>query len=246
MGGSFLKIVSIHQPQYFPWLGLMSKIIQSDFFVFLDDVQFNRRGFQNRALYSTDQGNKYLTIPVKKDKRDIQINQLQFANESEGFLKKHFESLRHRYSKTEGWIQAKDRIEEFMLGEKYESVCDLIIRSMLFTLKLFEVDIPYIKSSTLKCEGHKDELMLNITKKVKGDIYLSGQGAKVYMRDEIFLKEGIKVWYQAFEHPIYSQSHGNGFFDGSMALDFYFEHPTAAINWAKKVKQNRYLGIEKE
>ena len=35
-------IVSIHQPNYLPWLGYFDKIKRSDLFVIFDDVQFPR------------------------------------------------------------------------------------------------------------------------------------------------------------------------------------------------------------
>ena len=41
-------VISVHQPQYIPWLGYFDKIAASDAFVFLDDVQYKARAFQNR------------------------------------------------------------------------------------------------------------------------------------------------------------------------------------------------------
>jgi hypothetical protein len=40
-------IVSIHQPNYLPWIGYFNKISRSDIFVIFDDVQFpiGKRGF---------------------------------------------------------------------------------------------------------------------------------------------------------------------------------------------------------
>ena len=38
-------IVSIHQPAYLPWIGYFNKIINSDIFVYLDTVQFQRIGY---------------------------------------------------------------------------------------------------------------------------------------------------------------------------------------------------------
>jgi len=34
--------IAIHQPQYLPWPGYFNKILQSDIFVFLDDVQYKK------------------------------------------------------------------------------------------------------------------------------------------------------------------------------------------------------------
>ena len=44
--------VSVHQPQYIPWLGYFDKIDKSDCFVFLDTVQYKIREYQNRNSYS--------------------------------------------------------------------------------------------------------------------------------------------------------------------------------------------------
>jgi hypothetical protein len=38
-------IVSIHQPNYFPWVGYFYKRMKSDIFVFLDDVQFSKNSY---------------------------------------------------------------------------------------------------------------------------------------------------------------------------------------------------------
>ena len=42
-----MTTISIHQPVYLPWLGFFEKVISSEKFVFLDDVQFEKNGFQN-------------------------------------------------------------------------------------------------------------------------------------------------------------------------------------------------------
>ena len=44
-----MKTVSICQPHFIPWLGYFRMIKNSDKFIFLDDVQYNRRSWQNRV-----------------------------------------------------------------------------------------------------------------------------------------------------------------------------------------------------
>ena len=41
-------IITIHQPEHLPWLGLLNKIAKADKFVILDSVQFEKNYFQNR------------------------------------------------------------------------------------------------------------------------------------------------------------------------------------------------------
>ena len=48
-----MTTISIHQPVYLPWLGFFEKVISSEKFVFLDDVQFEKNGFQNRNKIRT-------------------------------------------------------------------------------------------------------------------------------------------------------------------------------------------------
>ena len=57
-------IVSVHQPQYIPWLGYFDKIDRSDLFVFLDTVQYKKNEFQNRNRIKNNQGWQWLTVPV--------------------------------------------------------------------------------------------------------------------------------------------------------------------------------------
>ena len=62
-------LVSIHQPHYLPWLRYLDKIARSDLFILLDDVQYEKNGFQNRNKIKTAQGWAYLTVPVQKPTR---------------------------------------------------------------------------------------------------------------------------------------------------------------------------------
>ena len=41
-------LVGIHQLHYLPWLRYFDKIARSDVFIVLDDIQFNKSGWQNR------------------------------------------------------------------------------------------------------------------------------------------------------------------------------------------------------
>ena len=59
-----MKIIGIHQPGYLPWLGFFKKIMSSEIFVFLDDVQYEKNGWHNRNKIKTKEGSIWLTVPV--------------------------------------------------------------------------------------------------------------------------------------------------------------------------------------
>src|SRR3989338_1301971 len=60
-------IVTIHQPQYLPWLGYFNKADHADVFIILDDVQFKKNDWQNRNRIRTSQGWQWLTVPIFHD-----------------------------------------------------------------------------------------------------------------------------------------------------------------------------------
>ena len=59
-----MKIVSIRQPGYLPFLGFFKKIESVDIFVFLDDVQYARSDWDNRNRIATNNEPLWLTVPI--------------------------------------------------------------------------------------------------------------------------------------------------------------------------------------
>ena len=89
-------MIAISQPTYFPWPGYFSLIKQSDHFVFLDDVQFDSRSWQQRNKILVNGKYFYLTIPVKKGFEIASYKRLW--NTSNKFLN-HLKTIKHNYSK---------------------------------------------------------------------------------------------------------------------------------------------------
>ena len=59
--------ISIHQPGYLPGLSFFRKIVEADVFVFLDDSQYERRGWQNRNKIKVNGQSSWITVPVHVD-----------------------------------------------------------------------------------------------------------------------------------------------------------------------------------
>lgn len=87
------------QPTYLPWAGYFHLIGTVDKFVFLDDVQFERRSWQSRNRILLEGREHYLTVPVRKASRSELIKNIAIDNDQE-WRKRHLQLLRQAYLKT--------------------------------------------------------------------------------------------------------------------------------------------------
>jgi hypothetical protein len=216
-------VVSIHQPSYFPWLGLLDKINSSDIFVLLDTVQLNDNAFQSRNIFLNHTGDvQYLGIPVqKKDYQHKAIKDLKIFDQR--WQKKHKGFIIANYKKHAFFDEIYPMIEQ-VYSNKYTYLVDVLAESMEITNKIFNIQTDTILASELNInpELTKDDLVLDILKKSKATQYISGTGAKNYQDDSKFEKELIKLTYQSFSHPEYEQKNSKTFEYGLSALDIAF------------------------
>jgi len=232
-------IVSIHQPSYFPWLGLLNKIDSSDIFVLMDDVQLTDRAFQHRNIFLSNNGQKHmLTIPIdKKNYRNKSIKELMISGDD--WQKNHKRFLVDNYKKYPFFEEIYSQID-FIFSKKYIFLLDVLMDSMISILNMFSIDTQIILQSNLDYDKNiqKEELIVGILKSLNSDsiTYLSGIGAKVYQEKKNFSKEGIELTYQDFDHPIYNQyKNKNDFIAGLSALDILFN---IGIEESKKVTKS--------
>ena len=77
------KRAAIMQPTFLPWCGYFALMASVDLFVFLDDVQFDKRSWQQRNRIKTPQGVIWLTVPVlTKGRRDQTISEAEIQPEA--------------------------------------------------------------------------------------------------------------------------------------------------------------------
>ncbi len=216
-------ITSIHQPSYFPWLGLLDKIEKSNAFVVLDNVQFNDNAFQSRNIFLNHNGEvQYLTIPVQKKNyqkkmiRELKVIDKKWQKKQKGFMIAN-------YKKHPFFDEIYPQIE-FIFEKKYNFLIDILIDGMEACFNIFNVKTELLFASKLDIDRDltKDDLIFNILKKVKASKYISGTGAKDYQDDIKFEIQGIHLEYQKFSHPVYAQKNSKFFELGLSSLDIAF------------------------
>src|SRR5690606_13316195 len=120
----------------------------------------------------------------------------------------------------------------------YEVLGAVLNDVVSITLDMFEVKTKVIKQSEMNYDlaAKKGDLVLELIRVCGGKAYLSGHGAKDYMTDDVFAENGIKLVYQQFTHPRYTQLNtGNDpekFMPGIASLDLLFN---VGIQEARKV-----------
>lgn len=216
-------IVSINQPAYLPWLGYFERIARSNVHVVLDHVQFEKNSFINRNKVRVKDGAAWLTIPLATKGRfgNLAIQSLEFAP-ADKWKAKHWATLKMSYSKAAYFDQLQGAYEEIYLSEW--SGFMPFIRAML-TQHLSDLGIStrLVFSSEMKTSGQKSNLVLNICKSLSAKSYLSGIKGRTYINEKDFMKEGITIEYQDYQHPTYKQLWPS--FESNLGiLDLLFNH----------------------
>ena len=93
------------------------------------------------------------------------------------------------------------------------------VSALLVAFKLLRLEPKIILSSTLDPVGRKEDMLIDILKKIGINRYLSGTGLLSYADVNKFKEAGVELRIQEFEHPTYRQQ-WEPFISGLSALDF--------------------------
>ena len=220
-------IVTIHQPDFLPWLGFFDRWGKSDLYIVLDDVQFLRRGWHHRDKIKTVKGVKWLTVPVVKKGRYSQCIKDVMINNHENWRHKHLNAIRSAYSKGYNFDHFYNELEA-IYKRGHGMLIDLNIDLLRLCADTLGIKAPVKLASSFKVKVNGSERLQKLVQAVDGDVYLTGTDSRAYLDVELFKKVGIEVRWQEFEHPIYPQLHGDFKYMLSV-IDFFLTSPEEDI-----------------
>lgn len=196
-------ILSIHQPQFLPWLGYFDKIDRSDIFVFLDNVQFKKNEWQNRNRIKTAEGWQWLTIPVLH-KFPQRIDEVKINN-TDPWERKHLNALSTNYAKAPFYDEYIPFFQE-MYSQKWERLADINIHAITYLAGILGIpEKRFVKASDMELLVGNTERLVDICRQLEATVYLSGRDGAKYLDLTLFKKESIDVVFQDYIHPHYSQ-----------------------------------------
>lgn len=217
------KIVSIHQPNFFPWLGYFDKIVRSDAFVFMDNVQFPKTGsgtWINRVKLLVSNEPKWITMPVRRSGGIRQICDTEIDN-STPWREKLLNTIRMNYSRARHYQSVEPLITK-LVNFRTDLLVEYNINAITSICSELGLDVSkLLRGSEQNVVGNATDLLIAMTQAAGGTTYMCGGGANGYQVDDKFAQAKMKLEYQNFGHPNYSQLATN-FTPGLSIIDALF------------------------
>lgn len=218
--------VAIHQPQYLPWLGHFAKLAAADCWIFLDTVQYEKNGWQNRNRIKTPRGAQWLTVPVRARLgtpiQDVAIDAAQ------PWARKHAEALRANYARAPHFARYFGELDR-LLGRPWRSLADLNVEVTRFLAGALGVSRTMLRASELPVVNTDPTgRLLDLCRAVGAETYLAGQDGAKYMDLDQFRQSRIAVSVQAYQHPTYTQLHGD-FLPFLSVVDLLLNHGETSL-----------------
>jgi hypothetical protein len=198
----------ILQPSYIPWRGYFHQIYRADFFVFLDDVQYDKHGWRNRNRIKTANGVRWLTIPVRSQGcvtektliRDVEIDW------GRDWATKHWATLRQAYGRLAPHFASYAELLEGFYSRRSPLLADFVIDlTIALAGELGIRRTRFLRSSALDVTGERVDRLIAILREVGATHYLSGPSAAAYIDPGKFQAAGITLEYMTYDYCLYRQ-----------------------------------------
>lgn len=214
-------IVTSHQPNFLPYMGVFYKAYKSDTIVLSDDVCFSKKGMHNYNEIRVKGGSQRVTVPVNAH-HDTRLSDVMVAEPMKS-IPKVVRTLKETYARAERYDEG-------------EEILDLISWMARENLKLTELNIAVIRhiidrmnikakvivaTEELSLAGHKDDRILMMCRQIGADVYYSGTGAKAYHDEERYRENGIELAYSDYKPVEYHQKY-EPFLPNMSVIDYVF------------------------
>ena len=201
-------ILTAHQPQYAPWLGLLHKIMLCDTFCIFDDCQMSGEQWENRNRIKGPNGEFWLTIPIKsKGYRDKKLYEIEIDN-TQRWRDKHKKSITNCYQKAKYFSEYMPFFNE-LYEQEWQLLTELNEYLLRWLLATLDINVEIVRASDYDFEGQKSDLVLDMCRKLGADMYIFGQQGINYADMEAFEQAGIRLYFQQYQHPTYNQLWGS-------------------------------------
>ena len=215
-----MTIITIHQPNYFPYPGFFQKVSLSDIFVILDNAQFQFDTTNRNKIIASDGSWTRISVPIKKGQKFLEIRNVEIDNDLP-WAENNWNMIYKSYNTTPFFDLYKTFLNS-IYRKKWEYIFDLNFQTLKKVFDWLGIKTKIVFESELNVTGTSSERLLNICKKIGATKYLSGHGGKNYLNEKIFAHDKINVEFQKYNPVIYTQKNTKSFISNLSILDLLF------------------------
>lgn len=200
-------ILASHQPNFLPYMGYVYKMYICDKFSFADEVKFTRNVYHNYTDFCTNKQLNRYTVPINSHSQPFKETKLSEWDKTQIKLLKRIQA---DYRRAKNFDEVYPRIEG-ILSRKFEYLIDLNMELLGYVNEYFGIDLDSVMESSLnlKYENPNDDI-IEVCKATGCNKYFSGIGAKDYIDEEKFARNGIEVIWTNYKPEDYGSYINNG------------------------------------
>ena len=214
--------LAIMQPYFFPYLGYLSLIKNTDKFILFDTVQFIRHGWieRNRVLKQGD-GWQYILIPLEKHEQTTLIKDIRIKN-TENWQNKILAQLTHYKKKAPFYNETINVVQNSLdINTNSITILNQHILSVLCNYIGIDFNSEIFSEMNLNIEpvSAPDEWALNICKSI-GNVseYWNPEGGIEFFDTSKYQKAKIDIKFLKHNLPFYSQRRGRENFENGLSI----------------------------
>ncbi len=187
---------------------MFEQIRLANIYVHYSDVQFSKGSFVNRVQIKTSKGPNWLTVPLREHGLDKNIDSIEINNSTD-WRGQHLRQLEQAYSQAPFFSDMIELAKD-IYSIDFKTIDQISRRSLEIVIEYFDLakETKFLDSGSLAVGGKGSQRVLDIVRKLSGNIYITGHGAKNYLDHEAFESNGIRVEYMNYKKSRYPQRYG--------------------------------------
>ncbi|MDD1660735.1 MAG: WbqC family protein [Methanomicrobiales archaeon] len=212
-------IVSMHQPNFLPYLGFFQKMASAELFIFLDVVQLTEGGYTRRVRIRTREGSDWLSIPMSGGNRLVPIDQAVLLPDQR-WRKKHRNLLTANYDQAPFFDR---EFVETYYARPFTGLREMNEVGIFYLMDRLGIRVKTVRASDLPVDRtlKSTDLLVDILSRAGADVFISGSTGRTYMDGKKFADAGIELQFLDFHPRVYPQR-WPGFVPYLSAIDLVF------------------------
>jgi len=213
-------ILSAHQLNYLPYPGLIAKINYSDKFIYLSNLQFEKKSWQSRNKMMNNGSEILLSIPIKNKNKIQLIKDVEINNEI-NWKKKHLKTIQYNYKKAK-YFKRYIKFFEKLYENNWIKLNEITEYILLYVMKELNIKTEIVSDKNYNFKEKKNDFLIEVCKKFDATTYVSNKGSEDYIDLTIFKKNKINHYFVSYKNYIYSQQNNKKFVNNLSIFDMMF------------------------